>query len=229
MTQDLLDILYNQKPICETLLKSGAKDASSLFHERAQKLHQLPENDLPILRCIFLNSLNKSIYNFILFAWDISLAQCSYKNKDLSHHFKEENLFLEAGDQIISSYSEQIYVSCPKASHVEQACHYIDTHLNEEITLEIVARHIFVSKSYLSQMFKEITGQSFPEYITSQRVVHARHLLLTTNLKIDRIAEQCGFFSSTYFFFFFKKNTGMTPRAFRSKYEGSSLYHNLVG
>ena len=229
MNQDLLDILYNQKSICELLLKSGAEDASSLFHERAQKLHQLPEDDLPILRCIFLNSLNKSIYNFILFAWDISLAQCCFQNKALSHHFKEEKLFLDAGDEIIHSYSDQIYTSCPKASHVEQACHYIDTHLNEEITLDIVARHIFVSKSYLSQMFKEFTGQSFPEYITAQRVIRARHLLLTTELKIDQVAEQCGFFSSTYFSTVFKKHTSMTPRSFRQKYAGSALYHNLIG
>ena len=194
MTQDLLDILYNQKPICETLLKSGAKEASFLFHKRAQKLHSIPAQELPILRCIFLNSLNKSIYNFILFAWDISLAQCCFDNKAFSHHFKEEKLFLEAGDQIISSYSEHICSSCPKTFHVQQACQYIDAHLGEEITLDIVARHIFVSKSYLSQMFREITGQSFSEYIACQRVVRARRLLLTTSLKVDQIAEQCGFF-----------------------------------
>lgn len=220
MTQDLLDILYNQKPICETLLKSGAKEASFLFHKRAQKLHSIPAQELPILRCIFLNSLNKSIYNFILFAWDISLAQCCFDNKAFSHHFKEEKLFLEAGDQIISSYSEHICSSCPKTFHVQQACQYIDAHLGEEITLDIVARHIFVSKSYLSQMFREITGQSFSEYIACQRVVRARRLLLTTSLKVDQIAEQCGFFSSTYFSTVFKKNTGMAPRAFRSRYGG---------
>lgn len=229
MNEDLLDILYNQKSICEILLKNGAKEAISLFHERAGKLSPMPEEDLPVLRCILLNSLNKSIYNFILFAWDISLAQCCFENKALSHHFKEETLFLEAGDRIILSYAAQICAACPKAAHVEQACHYIDAHLDEEITLDVVARHIFVSKSYLSQMFKEFTGYSFSEYITNQRLVRARHLLLTTQLKIDRIAEECGFFSSTYFSTVFKKITHMTPRAFRQKYAGTAAYHNLVG
>ena len=88
---------------------------------------------------------------------------------------------------------------------MEQACRYIDAHLNEPLTLSAVSQSVYISRAYLSQMFKEQVGLSFTEYVNARRLVKARRLLLTTDLKIDEIAEACGFFSSTYFSTVFKK------------------------
>lgn len=229
MNSELLDVLYNHKAICEALLKSGYSAASAIFYEQASCLHDIPGKDRSMQRRIFLNSLNKSIYNFILYAWDISLAQCCYGNLVASHHtFKEEKLFIKAGENILKNYAQLIYTNCPRQSHVEHACNYIDSHLDEELSLELVAQKVYVSKAYLSQMFKERIGHSFTEYVNNQRLVKARRLLLTTDLKIDQIAESCGFFSSTYFSTAFKKNSHMTPRAFRQRYRQGTHYHPAV-
>ncbi len=222
MDNRFLDILYNHKCICETLLKSGYNSASEILYSRASSLTHLEKHEnICELRCIFLNSLNKSLYNFILFTWDISLAQCCFENKTISHLFDNEARFLLAGEKILESYAKLICSNKPKSSHVEQACRYIDAHLEEELTLASVAQNVFVSKSYLSQMFKEHLGQNFTEYVNSQRLIKARRLLLTTDLKIDEIAEACGFFSSTYFSTVFKKNTHLTPRMFRQRHYGT--------
>ncbi len=222
MTSELLDILYNHKSICEALVKSGYSEAAAAFHQQAAELHEVPGKDLSMRRRIFLNSLNKSIYNFILYAWDISLAQCCYDNLLASHDtIKTRERFLTAGENILKTYDRLLCSRCVKhsnASHVEQACLYIDGHLDEELSLELVAQKVYVSKTYLSQMFKEYIGCSFTEYITNQRLVRARRLLLTTDLKIDQIAQNCGFLSSTYFSTAFKKSTHISPRDFRQQH-----------
>ena len=223
--KDLLDSLYNHKPICEVLLKDGYEEASILFHKRAECIKNLSEHDLSILRCIFLNSLNKSLYNFVLFAWDISLAQCCFENLAHSHAYEDHNNFLVAGDEILQSYACQICSSCSQGSHVKQACHYMDNQKREKLTLDIVAQNIFVSKSYLAQTFKSITGQNFSEYISNRRTTMAKNLLITTDLKVDEIAIQCGFFSSTYFSTVFKKHTQLSPNDFRKRFSRTAIHH----
>ncbi|MBS6559939.1 MAG: helix-turn-helix transcriptional regulator [Clostridiales bacterium] len=225
--KNLLDSLYNHKPICEALLKEGYASASALFHKRAMCIRDLSEHDISILRCVFLNSLNKSLYNFVLYAWDISLAECCYENLFHSHEYENYTAFLMAGDEILKSYACQICSACPQSSHIERACCYIDSHINEELTLDIVAQNTFVSKSYLAQTFKPITGEGFSEYITNRRIAIAKNLLLTTTLKIDEIASQCGFFSSTYFSTVFKKQTDFSPSTFRKRFSGTA-FHDLA-
>ena len=83
-----------------------------------------------------------------------------------------------------------------------------------------MSQSVYISRAYLSQMFKEQVGLSFTEYVNARRLVKARRLLLTTDLKIDEIAEACGFFSSTYFSTVFKKSTQLTPRTFRQRHCG---------
>mgnify|MGYP005766408459 CR=1 FL=1 len=227
MNKYVLDSLYNHKMICETLLKSGYTAAVTLFHQRASCLHEQPEDEQPVLRCIYLTSLNKSLYNFILFAWDLSLAECCYENTAYSHHYRDETFFLEAGEKIILSYSHLICAAGPQTSYIEKACDYIKNNLDQELTLEIVAQNIYISNSYLSQHFKNITGQKFSEYVSNQRIILARNLLLTTELKIDEIAQKCGFLSSTYFSTVFKKRTQFTPSHFRKCFAGISQYQSI--
>lgn len=230
MTPELLDILYNHKPICESLIQNGFEHASRLFHRRARSLPALTDQNLPELRRIYLTSLNKSLYNFILYEWDLSLAQLCYENKALSHgeEIRLQESFLRAGDAILSSYAYCLRGDNACPCHMKQACRYIDSHLDEEITLDMLASHVFLSKTYLSQIFKETVGMNFSDYLSRRRLTRARRLLLTTDLKIDQIAEKCGFFSSTYFSTVFKKNTHMTPRTFRQRFAGTARHDHTL-
>ena len=125
MNSRCLDLLYNHKAICEALVKSGESAASEILYRRASALRQLSAcGNICELRCIFLNSLNRSLYNFILFTWDISLAQCCFENKAVSHLFDDELRFLLAGEKILESYAKLICANRPRSAHVEQACRY---------------------------------------------------------------------------------------------------------
>lgn len=213
-----LEPLYNHKSTCEALIQHGPSAAAAVFRSQARCLDQVNGAYVPELRCIMLNSLNRSLYNYILYLWNVSLTECCFQNKAPSHQFDSTEEFLKAGECIIATYSSYITFQPVKASHIAKACRYIENHLAEDLSLDTVASAIFVSKCYLCKIFKPFTGHSFSSYINEQRLVCARNLLLTTNDSVDKVAEQCGFRSSSYFSTAFKKGTGSSPQEFRRKY-----------
>lgn len=87
----------------------------------------------------------------------------------------------------------------------------------EELNLETVAEHYFFNASYFSTLFKQQTGRTFSEALTSTRLQRAQELLREegASLKIYQIAELCGYRDHKYFCRTFKKHTGLTPDAYR--------------
>ena len=100
---------------------------------------------------------------------------------------------------------------------VAKALGYINEHLDEDLSLTSVARHIFISPCYLCKIFKPLTGQTFVSYVNGQRINLAKKLLLSTDQKIDDIAAACGFHTASYFSTLFRKHNGMSPANFRSQ------------
>lgn len=91
------------------------------------------------------------------------------------------------------------------------ALDYINEHLDEKITLDEIARHAMLSRTYFSSIFKKYNGLSPWEYITIKRVERAIYLLRTTNESKLDIAQKCGFNSSSNFYKAFNKITGKRP------------------
>ena len=109
----------------------------------------------------------------------------------------------------------------PKHRKVDEAAAYITEHYQEPLSLESVAKRLFVSKCYLSRIFKEAAGLTVVEYINLCRVRQARRLLLETSMSITELAECLGFESITYFERVFKKYTLVSPLKYRKTYSGS--------
>lgn len=92
---------------------------------------------------------------------------------------------------------------------------YIDKNYTEEITVNSLSEQFFISQSYLSQNFKQLTGYSPKKYIMLCRIAAARALLYKTNMPINDIAIYVGFNDTSNFIKYFKKETGKTPFQFR--------------
>ena len=213
----LLDPVYNHKQICELLVQEGEAQTIALFRQQSRILDTLSPEHISELRCIFLHSLNRSLYNFILFTWDISLSSCCFQNKAMTHAFSTREVFEEAGAEIIRTYSRCLKDYSSNQVYIAKALGYINEHLDEDLSLSSVARHIFISPCYLCKIFKPLTGQTFVSYVNSQRINLAKRLLLSTNLKIDDIAAACGFHTASYFSTLFRKHNGVSPAIFRSQ------------
>lgn len=101
------------------------------------------------------------------------------------------------------------------AVHMVQ--NYLEEHLKDHtVSIESAAKTVHFSVSYLRQIFKEVTGESFNEYLIRKRMEKAGELLQNTSMKITDVAESCGYDNQRYFASSFKKYYGCTPTDFKS-------------
>ncbi len=98
---------------------------------------------------------------------------------------------------------------------VQKALVYVDAHLSDNLTLRTLADTLNISSSYLSTLFKKETGQTLTAYINAQRIKQAKHLLETTKLQIQTVAQHCGIMDVQYFSKLFKSITGTSPKQYR--------------
>lgn len=101
------------------------------------------------------------------------------------------------------------------AALVKQALDYMESRYMEDISLESTARMLRLSPSYFSNMFKQVTGVGFSEYLMRIRIAKAKEMLLHTDEKICDIARKTGFHDAAYFNRVFKRETGLTPNTYR--------------
>lgn len=105
----------------------------------------------------------------------------------------------------------------PNNSIVQSAVRYISDNFASELTLTQLARSFGLSESHFSRQFKMYTGFGVNEYISTVRVKNAEKMLVTTNLPVTQVAQNCGFNSSSYFAAVFKKIRGLSPGEVRKK------------
>ena len=106
----------------------------------------------------------------------------------------------------------------PASPAVEEAKAYMAEHFREMLSLDEIAGAVALNKSYFSRLFRAETGYSPWEYMIRVRIREAFSLLSESSDSIDNIAEACGFAGASHFIRAFKKETGMTPHAFRKMF-----------
>ncbi|MEF3312220.1 helix-turn-helix domain-containing protein [Paenibacillus sp. GYB004] len=92
---------------------------------------------------------------------------------------------------------------------------YLNRHYDRQLTLQDVADRFYLSREYISRKFKQHFGENLVEYLCRIRMDKARALLANPQLKITEIARMVGYPDEKYFSKVFKKQTGMSPNAFR--------------
>lgn len=101
---------------------------------------------------------------------------------------------------------------------IRKALEYVDQHYAEKISLDSIASHVFINRSYFCQLFKKEVGLTFGDYLEHVRIENAKRLLTSTSLTILMVAEQSGFSNQAYFTKVFKKCTDMNPLRYRRIY-----------
>jgi len=98
---------------------------------------------------------------------------------------------------------------------VQSIIHVLEQKYDEQITIDELAKTVFLTPSYICNIFKENVGESIIDYLIKVRMKHAKALLTETDAKIYEIAEKTGFNSTSYFSSVFKSMFGVSPREFR--------------
>src|SRR5690606_34521429 len=80
---------------------------------------------------------------------------------------------------------------------VDQACSYIQSHLNAPLTLEGVARIVHMSRATFARQFREYLDCTFLEYVQKHRIEQAQAFLNETDWTVRTISKLCGFSSDS--------------------------------
>lgn len=95
---------------------------------------------------------------------------------------------------------------------------YIEGNLGEDLSLVRLAEQVYLNPSYLSRLFKQVTGVNLSDFIESARVKHAKKLLEKDGLRVNEIARRVGYDTAASFTRFFRKSTGVSPQEYRDAY-----------
>lgn len=112
----------------------------------------------------------------------------------------------------------QLHEGAPASKLVSDVSNYINRHMSETITVEAIAKEFFLSRSYLSKLFKAESNMSLSDFILTKKTDEAKYLLRYTNKSLTDISLNLGFSSPGHFSRVFKKYASITPHKYRKKY-----------
>ena len=123
------------------------------------------------------------------------------------HRFYRQNH--ASPESAVIKYRHQLIPDCIQ---------YLRENYSKKVTIEELSNNFFLSKSYLSSLFKKATGSGVVEYLQQIRIEQAKKLLKTSKMRIADIAEKVGYRDIKFFNKIFVKETTVTPSEYRKFY-----------
>ena len=200
------------------LLASGKEDEFfELYDELDETIKEA--GDVPSLKLeclhflasLFLGYINRRrLYRTLKESWNMDKLLKLEENPDwksYSSYYRNLASFL-----FEHSSDEQENRSIRLIQDIQQ---YIREHLSEDLSLTKLGEHAHLNPTYLSRLYKQITGKGISDDILEARIEKAKTLLEEGDRKIHEIAEDIGYHSGIAFTRFFKKNMNITPQEYR--------------
>ncbi len=137
-----------------------------------------------------------------------------------ANELKREAALLQIFAMLIEQHKETLpkeaQYDYPYEIYARQAVDYIQKHCRENIKVQDIAAYIGIDRSYLANVFKQMTGASPQEYLQSYRMEQAKEMLKNSERKISEIAYEIGYSDPLSFSKMFKKYEKMSPMEYRS-------------
>ncbi len=140
-----------------------------------------------------------------------SLKELMIFSKMISFHVEYQENPSHMNSNIPKQYDKNI------TDRLNMVFFYIIQHYAEDIPLEKAAEIAGFSKYHFSRVFKQVSGQTYYDYLCLQRLKSVERLLLISDKPITDIAYQSGFGSICAFNRAFKKKNHCTPSEYRSQ------------
>lgn len=164
---------------------------------------------------IRMDSLLQERLKDILFELENTL-----KSDDFGADLLGQALFSQFMVYLNRLFLEKNYIMDRKSisydSQIDNLIRYINQNLTEDLSIDTLAQKYFLSKYHLMRKFKQETGYTIHNYITSKRLLQAR-CLITQGTPVMKAASQSGFLDYTTFVRAYKKQFGAAPTQMLAK------------
>lgn len=100
---------------------------------------------------------------------------------------------------------------------------FIDEHLTEDLSLDVLADHVCLSKYYIAHYFKDNLGISIHQYITKKRLQSCSEAIAAGS-DITRTFDEYGFRDYSSFYRMFRKEYGMSPREYQEAHRMNAIH-----
>lgn len=139
----------------------------------------------------------------------------SYSIHGYGHAAKQRGLLLLLLTAWLTEPVPSEESSWADAQPVRQAQTMMHAGFTAQIRRDEVARQVGISPAHFTRRFKQVTGQTFQDYLIQLRLAHARQLLLEGTLNIAEVAHDSGFKDPYYFSRLFHRRVGCSPSQYQ--------------
>ncbi|HLY64671.1 MAG TPA: helix-turn-helix domain-containing protein [Chloroflexota bacterium] len=108
------------------------------------------------------------------------------------------------------------------ADGLSDTLQYIQSHLQEPLTVEELARRQAMSPRTFVRRFAAVTGSTPHRWVLCQRLLRAQQVLETTDLPVELVADHCGLGSAATLRQLFHRQLSTSPQAYRRTFQGES-------
>jgi AraC-like DNA-binding protein len=140
----------------------------------------------------------------------------SYAAPDAVAAIRCKGLFMKVLEEMMLSGRSQLLDNNGEA--LSRAAAYIRSHYSKPVSIAELARESGVERRRFAYLFNKYTGMSPVSYLAECRIRRSKELLRMEDCPISQVAEQVGYTDSFYFSRFFKKQTGLSPSDYRSRF-----------
>ena len=106
-------------------------------------------------------------------------------------------------DEEVATYNEQ----------VDAILSYLNNNIQNPVSIGDLAKHFYISESYICRIFKSATGTTINKYMTARRISIAKSLL-AEGKGVSEVCEECGFSDYSNFLKAFTKSVGISPKKY---------------
>lgn len=154
--------------------------------------------------------------------WKMLLEELAALHADgaFLSRIREKAVMLELIALLLTEAGTEIRVLPGRSSDVQRLDlieRYIEEHLAESVTLELLAKHVHLHPNYLVRYFNKQFGVSPLKYLNRRRMQKARELLSSTSLSVKEVAERVGYVDTNHFAKAFRRENSCSPTEYRNR------------
>ena len=156
--------------------------------------------------------------------WE-NLGELFQNGVTIAQHCGPEQQMLLAGNtltllaKLFHAFMQQGHtMQAEKPELLDRVLEYVETHLDQKISLSQAEKHLGISESTISHLFREKLNVSFYRYVIQRRLIAAR-ALIADNVLLETVCTRVGFSDYATFYRAFRKEFGISPRQYRQSLE----------